>query len=330
MKKTVLILGGRGRFGWAATQAFAQQGWHVICQVRPGTKQQSDSRITWLAADIADTATLARIAHGASIVINALNPRYTNRIWQEQAPRMMSAAIEVALKLDALLMFPGNVYNFGANMPPILYEDTPQTATTIKGSVRTALERQLADAATRGLQSAVIRAGDFFGAGRGTWFDMMVAKDLPRGKFAYAGALDIPTAWAYLPDLADSFVRVAEKRDTLGRFEAFNFAGYSLTGQEWLDALTLTARELGWIGTDHGLKTATMPWGLIRLVGLVNPVWAALTEMRYLWSTPHALDGSRLAQLIGPEPHTPFADAARSAAIQLHGATHSLQAHPAH
>ena len=36
MPSTVLILGARNRFGLAATRAFAQAGWRVLAQHRPG------------------------------------------------------------------------------------------------------------------------------------------------------------------------------------------------------------------------------------------------------------------------------------------------------
>ena len=39
--------------------------------------------------------------------------------------------------------------------------------------------------------------------------------------------------------------------------------------------------------------------------------------MRYLWTTPHALDNARLRALIGDEPHTPFDQAVRHALADL-------------
>ena len=40
----------------------------------------------------------------------------------------------------------------------------------------------------RGLRSLVLRAGDFFGGeGRGVWFDLVVARDVAKGKVCYPG-----------------------------------------------------------------------------------------------------------------------------------------------
>jgi hypothetical protein len=60
-----------------------------------------------------------------------------------------------------------------------------------------------------------------------------------------------------------------------------------------------------------------MPWSLIRLGALFNATWAALLEMRYLWSTPHALDNTKLLGLIGVEPHTALDRAAHGTLEQL-------------
>ncbi len=323
---SVLILGARGRFGLAAARAFAQAGWQVLGQVRPGASGPAVPGVQWLAADPADTAALAALGQGAQVVVHALNPPYTHRAWRIQAPALMDAAIRVSRALGATLMLPGNVYNFGASMPARLREETAQQASTVKGRIRIALEQQLAAATADGaMKAVVIRAGDFFGSGTGSWLDLVMVKDIQRGKFTYPGPMNVPTAWAWLPDLARSFVEVAGRRSALPAFETLHFAGYSLTGQDWLDALTDIAWEQGWLPAGGRLRVGTMPWPLLRVLGLVMPQMASLCEMRYLWRTPHALVNTRMAALTGAEPHTPFAEALRSALGEL-GLLESRQA----
>lgn len=318
MPSTVLILGARGRFGWAAARAFANAGWRVLGHMRAGAKPpvsfESDRRVEWLPIDLHDTAALCQAARGAQVVVHALNPVYTNRAWASQALPMLDAAIAVARHLDATLMFPGNVYNFGAGMPPLLREDTPQLPTTVKGQIRCAMEQRLAQS---GLRSIVIRAGDFFGSGHGSWFDQAMVNHLQHGVMTYPGQADVPTAWAYLPDLASTFVAVAERRAALDKFAVLHFAGDSLTRLQWQQVLQDIARTQGWIKPDAHLRVKGMPWHIIRLGAWVNPVWAALLEMRYQWDTPHALDNTRLSALIGPEPCTPLALAAQTALVDL-------------
>lgn len=314
MQSTVLILGARGRFGLAAARAFADAGWRVLGQTRPAAELPADPRIKWLAIDLHDTQALVAAAQGAAVVLHAVNPAYTHKAWRAQVLPMLEASTALTRALNATLMLPGNIYNFGAAMPAVLREETPQAAQTVKGQIRIAMEAQLKRSGVRGV---VIRAGDFFGSGRGTWFDQIIVKDLQKGKFTYPGARDVATAWAYLPDLARTFVAVAEKRAQLPPFEVFHFKGYSITGQRWLDVLDPLARTQGWVGPEGHVRFKRLPWPLMRMGALLVPTFAALVEMRYLWDTPHTLANDKLQALIGTEPHTPLAQAARMALADL-------------
>jgi nucleoside-diphosphate-sugar epimerase len=305
MVSRVLILGARGRFGLAAARAFAEAGWQVVGHMRPGAaipaEVANDPRITWLSSDLYDTAALAQAAQSADVVVHALNPAYTHKAWQAQALPMAQAAVDITRALGATLMFMGNIYNFGSTMPAVLREDTPQRAETVKGRIRIAIEQLIEQSDVR---AVVIRAGDFFGSGQGTWFDQVVVKDIRKGAFTYPGPPDVATAWAYLPDLARSFVQVAERRVQLLPFEVFHFAGHSVTARDWVAAITPIARRQGWIAPGASVRLGRLPWAFIRLAAWVVPTWAALAEMRYLWDTPHALGNAKLVALIGAEPRT--------------------------
>ena len=309
MQSTVLILGARGRFGLATARAFADAGWRVVAQMRSGAvAPMSYPGIEWINADLTETELLATAAKDASVVVHALNPAYTHKAWRAEVLPMMDNAIAVARSLGAALMMPGNVYNFGASMPAVLQEDTPQTAQTVKGQIRIAMEQKLERSGVRGI---VIRSGDFFGSGTGTWFDAVSVKDIRTGAFTSPGGLNKATAWAYLPDLAQTFVAVAQERARLKSFEVLHFQGASLSAQRWLDLLTPIAREQAWLKPKQSVKFKRMPWLAIRLGAVFVPSWAALLEMRYLWDTPHLLDNARLRQLIGREPRTPLDQAVR-------------------
>ncbi len=315
MTKTVLVLGARGRFGLAAARAFAAAGWRVIGQMRPDALPPPASGIEWRGIELQDTPALLAAAAGASVVVHALNPSaYSNAAWQAESGPMLTAAISLCRKLDATLMLPGNVYNFGRDMPGLLREDTPQHAHTAKGQVRMALEQQLS---TSGVRAVVIRAGDFFGSGRGSWFDLVLTKQLAKGRFTYPAQGELTTAWAYLPDLARTFVAVAERADALAPFEVLHFAGHSLSAQRWLEALTPLALTQGWVTPGGQLKRSSLPWTILRWASPFVPAWAALLEMRYLWQTPHALDNAKLRALIGAEPHTPLPQAVAAALADL-------------
>ena len=317
MQDTVLILGARGRFGLATARAFCDAGWRVVGQTRPGAKAPAevadDARMQWVGINLHDVPAIAAAAKGASVVVHALNPAYTDKAWRAQVLPMMDSAIAITRALGATLMLPGNVYNFGAGMPSVLAEHTPQNARTVKGQIRIEMEQRLQrfaeDDAGKRVRGIVIRAGDFFGSGSGTWFDSTIVKNIRKGAFNYPGPRDVPTPWAYLPDLARTFVAVATHRAQVPPFEVYHFAGCRLTGQQWLNALEPVARTQGWVKPGGQVKFSRLPWPIIRLGALLNPTWAALLEMRYLWEMPHSLDNSKLTALIGPEPHTPLPQA---------------------
>jgi nucleoside-diphosphate-sugar epimerase len=320
MQTIVLILGARGRFGLAAARAFRDAGWRVLGQLRPGAEVPPEPGIEWLAIDLQDTQALAAAARGAAVLVHAINPPYPR--WEHESLPALEQAIALANSLKALLMLPGNVYNFGAGMPAMLREDTPQQAQTRKGRIRIAMEQRMRQASEDGqLRGLVVRAGDFFGSGKGSWFDLAVTKNLHKGTLSYPGVWDVPTAWAYLPDLAQAFERLARcalvEPGRFKSFETFHFKGYSLSGSDWIAALEPWAREQGWLASQATLQRGAMPWWLFKSLGWAVPMFRELAEMQYLWHTPHALANDKLEALIGPEPHTPLAQAGQSAVADL-------------
>jgi nucleoside-diphosphate-sugar epimerase len=320
---SVLILGANGRLGSTAAQAFDAAGWRVLAQVRREAAPELPAQATLLRAPLAETATLAAAARDVSAIVYAINPLYTR--WDAEALPALQSGLDLAERLCAHFLLPGNVYNFGASMPARLDEDTPQRPSTRKGEIRVEMEALMARRAERGgFAASVLRAGDFFGAGRGTWLDQAIVKSLAAGKLVYPGPLDVPHAWAYLPDLGRAFVQLAARAPQLP-FASWHFEGHTLTGAELLDAIDDAAHDLG-IAPAHGLRRAGMPWGAIRAAGVLVPLWRELARMSYLWRVPHALDGRRFAAFLGTEPaKTPLPVAIRASLLAL---GHSRAASP--
>ena len=319
---TVLILGASGRLGAACVKAFANAGWHVIAQSRKPAPTLWPDSVTALFTGNTPLEQHTSSMHSVDVVVHAMNPAYTNAAWTAQVPAMMTSAIAAAQSLNATLMFPGNVYNFGSGMPRVLGESTPQHPTTVKGRLRVDVEQALEHATqTTALRAVVIRAGDFFGSGNksgsGSMFDQVTVSKIKKGTFTHSGPIDVATPWAYVPDLAQTFVAVAQQRQQLPKFEVLHFAGHHISGHDWLGALQSLAAANGWVAEGQPIKTAALPWPVMRVIALFNPALASLVEMRYLAKTPHALDNTRLRKLIGAEPHTPLPQATASALTEL-------------
>ena len=306
-RPTVLILGANGRLGCAAAHAFSNDGWQVLAQIRrePSTLLPAAAKL--IRMNLSDPEGLVRAASSARVVVHAVNPVYTK--WLAEALPALSCGLEVAAKLNAHFMLPGNVYNFGESMPPLLREDTLQRPSTRKGEIRVEMEEQIARwAQSGGLPASVIRAGDFFGMGRGSWLDLVIVKNLRTGKLVYPGPMNIPHPWAYLPDLARAFSHIAAQPSSPG-LATWHFEGFTLTGDELLAAIETAASKLH-LQVSKPYHHTRLPWGLIKAAGLVVPMWRELSEMAYLWQVPHALDGTRLATLSNrPDYKTPLATA---------------------
>jgi nucleoside-diphosphate-sugar epimerase len=301
----VAVLGANGRVGRVLVGAFAGAGWRVYAQTRRPLTDGAGGRVTELRIAATETAALARAAHDAVVVVNAMNPLYTR--WDTDALPLNAAAIALARQLDATLMLPGNVYNYGSPLPEQITESMPQRPTNPKGEIRCKMETAMR---TPGLRSIVVRAGDFYGGpGTGTWIDKVVLKDIRSGRITYPGPLDRAHSWAYLPDLAQTFVRLAQCREQLAQHESFHFEGNTLTGADFVAAIARAARRAGVLSPDREPRIAGLPWPLLRMVGIVYPLMRELARMRYLWLEPHGLTSNRLQQIAGNIAQTPLDDA---------------------
>ena len=114
-RPTVLVLGANGRFGLAAAQAFDAAGWTVIAHVRRDAAAGMPAAARLVRGDLAGLAALLAGDDAPNVVVHALNPIYTR--WDEEALPVAHAGMDLAERLGARFMLPGNVYNFGAGMP---------------------------------------------------------------------------------------------------------------------------------------------------------------------------------------------------------------------
>lgn len=288
--KTVLILGALGSVGKAATIAFLDHGWRVVALVRQGKENCLLEGVAAVTADLFDAAAVAQAVGGADIVFNGLNAPYYR--WRELGLPLHTAAADIAEALQARMIFPGNVYNFGRSMPAELWPETPFRPSTVKGRNRVAIEAMLAERTKAGrLKVAIVRAGDFIG-GANSWMSMLVGKDLKKGRLTSPGRFDTIHAWAYLPDLAETVVRLAESEDRLADFEVFHFENHNVPMRQIAEAA--------------GVKLSAFPRAFFYIAALFGPSLRATLEMLYLWDVPHALKDRCLEAVIGHIPKTPL------------------------
>ncbi|WP_187968631.1 NAD-dependent epimerase/dehydratase family protein [Aquibium microcysteis] len=306
--KTIVILGAAGRIGDAASQAFVSAGWQVKGLARGRKGAQLPLDVEWIRADAADRAALIEACAGADVVLNALDPDNTD--WEQKAMPLAENVIAACEATGATHLLPGNIHNFGHGLRFGMTEEMPQVASTSKARVHIAMEnlfRRRSEAA--GVQTLVLRAGDFYGGTKlGNWLELFILGKLQKDVFTWPGPMDAPRAFAYLPDLAHGFVRLAQARRRLPAFDVFHFAGHTLNG-----AQVMAATELA---LGRRLQRRGVPWPLLRAGGLFMPMLREVAAASYLWTTPHSLDGRKFEALVGRLPVTDPVQAIRRGLVE--------------
>ena len=267
MPGTALILGASGRFGRNAVEAY----WNACWRVQTFDRTRED---------------LIAAAGGVDVIVNGWNPAYSD--WERELPKLTGQVIAAAQASGATVLIPGNVYGYGEGSGPRLTSETPKTATNPLGRIRNRMEDAYRDAS---VQTIILRAGDFIDTEvSGNWFESHITRKAAKGILVAPGDPDVPHAWAYLPDVAQAAVLLAEERDRLDVFEEILFPGYALSLR---DIQELVGRAIG-----RDMRVRRFPWWLIRAAAPFWPMGRHLLEMRFLWLMPHTLDGSRIADLL--------------------------------
>jgi nucleoside-diphosphate-sugar epimerase len=304
-----LVIGPTGGIGGAVADRLLAGGWRVRALHRdPEAARRSLGRpgLEWVKGDAMVEADVVAAAQGVRLLVHGANPPgYKN--WAGLQLPMLNASIAAAKTSGARLVFPGTVYNFGPDAFPNLTEASPQHPLTRKGAIRVRMEQALARAAADGLRVLIVRCGDFFGPRPGNnWLSQGLLKPgKPLSAVTYPGPMSVPHCWAYLPDVAETVVRLLDDESGLAAFEVFHMRGQTLTGNELVAALETVA--------GRKLPVSRLPWFAIRAMAPFNETFREMLEMRYLWETPVLLDNSKLVARLGAEPHTPLEDALRIA-----------------
>lgn len=302
--RTALVLGATGGVGGAVARRLRREGWTVRALHRdPSRAAQAADGLDWVRGDAMVPADVVASAAGASLIVHAVNPP-GYRDWDRLVLPMLDASIAAAGAVDARLLLPGNVYVYGRDAGPNPGEDAPQTPRTAKGRIRIAMEARLRES---GVRSLILRAGDFFGprTTANSWLSSaLVRPGKPVRRILDPGTPGIGHQWAYLPDVAETMVRLVTREAELPRVATFNMDGHwDPDGRQMIAAIT---RVVG-----GPVRVWRFPWGLLPLAAPFWPLVREIREMRYLWREPIRMDNAGLVRFLGSEPHTPLDEAVR-------------------
>lgn len=308
--KQALVLGATGGIGGEMARKLQARGWQVRALHRNAAQiaaAPDQDKFDWIQGDAMQRADVLAAARGVDLIVHAVNPPGYQR-WAELVLPMMDNSIAAAQDSGARIVLPGTIYNYGPDALPDLRENSPQRPVTRKGAIRVELERRLQAAATNGVASLIVRAGDFFGPRAGSnWFSQALVKPgKPPASIVYPGKTGIGHQWTYLPDLAETMMRLIETDSALERCASFHMDGHwDADGTQMIAAIR---QVLG----NARLPVRSFPWWLLGPAAPFVPLMKEMKEMRYLWQQPIRMRNARLLSVLGCEPHTPLIEAVRA------------------
>ncbi len=310
MTHTALVIGATGSFGGHAAAALIRHGWRVRALARDpvGATAKAGPRmpIEWVKGDAMFAADVVDAARGADVIIHGANPPgYKN--WRGLAIPMLAASIAAAKAHGARIVLPGNVYNYAPESGAHIAETAPKAPVTRKGAVRVEMEQMLEAAVPDGVKALVLRAGDFFGpAAPNSSLMWLTSRRGGRVRSVSApGPVDVGHAFAYLPDMAETMVRLLEREADLADYETFHFAGH------WLARGDEMAQSIRRVTGNAAIPLKPFPYPLIYALSPFVEMFREMLEMRYLWQKPIGLDDAKLRAFLGEVPSTPLDAAMR-------------------
>lgn len=295
--KTALVLGATGGIGGETAGALRAHGWTVRGLARRPMADRDG--LDWVVGDALDANAVRQAAAGATVIVHAVNPPgYRN--WATLVLPMLDNSIAAARAVGARVVLPGTIYNYDPRETRVAREDSPQRPTTRKGKIRAEMEQRLGE-----VRSLVLRAGDFFGPRAGnSWLSQgMLKPGQPIKSIVYPGAEGVGHAWAYLPNVGETFARLLDRDAELPDQAHFHFEGYwDADGTQFVAAIREAA------GNPRA-RQRHLPWTLLPLIAPFNATMRELIEMRTFWDHPLRLDNHALVAFLGEEPRTPLIEA---------------------
>lgn len=304
-KGIALVMGATGGIGGEIARVLRRRGWQVCALHRdPERVQGSNPDLTWVAGDAMDRSAVAAAARGVDVIVHGVNPPgYRN--WSGLVLPMLDNTLAAAGAAGARVLLPGTVYNYGPDAGEAVDEGAPQHPTTRKGAIRVEMERRLREASGGGVRSLVVRAGDFYGPRSGnSWLAQgMVPMAGPVKRVFNPARRGVGHAWAYLPDLAETMVRLLEREDDLAAFETFHFGG------NWVADNRLFAEAIREAAGRPDAPIHRFPWPLVHAIAPFHETAREMREMIYLWRRPLRLVDDKLHRFLGTVPATPMLSA---------------------
>lgn len=315
MKEGIDVVFGTGPVGSAVARALLASGRRIRLVNRRGIPpkafmaglgEEARSRIELGAAEATDLGQALEASRGAARIFHCANPLYHQ--WAQILPPLQDALVRAALKEGALLVASENLYMYARGER--IGEGTRIDPPSRKGRIRQALHESLQEAGRKeGLNWVTARASDYYGPGaegQSVFGSERFLEPLRAGKrVSFIGDPDVPHSYTYLGDFGRALALLAGDPGTWGRSWIVPNAPALTTRQVGVLFVRALERRLTAQGnTGRPLREdfGRLPRGLLRFLGLFDPVIRELDEMLYQKEEAYLVDGSELGARLGLEP----------------------------
>jgi nucleoside-diphosphate-sugar epimerase len=215
----IFLTGASGYIGSAVLDAFVRSGHQVTGLVRNSEKaaEVASRGGTPLSGDLHDPASYRQAAEGHDVFIHAgfdsVRGAETDRVAIET---LVGAARAGDATRPRLLVYTSGIWVLGSTAEPAA-EDAPLNPVA-NVTFRPGHEQMVLSAAGAGLRTSVIRPGIVFGGSRGIVGDIF--RDAANGLIRIVGTGENRWPAVYDRDLADLYVKIAQRADAAGIFHA--------------------------------------------------------------------------------------------------------------
>lgn len=303
MKSEILILGSTGSIGYAFTENLISKNIPVTILVRDPKKAENLFKgspiVEIIEGDVQDLSLLKQISKDKKYIFHGINYPYNK--WYGNMDTATQKVIEAASQNQGMIIFPGNVYNYG-NIP-VIKEDSPEKPCSKKGALRVEIEKMLRDAAQAGKCKVLnVCLPDFWGPNvlnegiRPIFENALNRKALP-----YMIRTDIPHQLVFTKDAAEIMVRLMQRGIT-EPYEKYNYGGQIQPDMKsFLNRISRLANAPEKISVHS-------KW-IFSILGLFLPMLKEVKEMLYLFEGTVILDDSKVRKIFPDFRETPLDEA---------------------